>query len=180
MPDGRFWADHWWLIIILAVFAMPIISIMLRPIDEYLRYRRRRDAMEVLKVYAQQGKEPPPEVLDAIRPSGWSRSWHTNTATVEDMDAAPAENRREARRDARWARQEARWAERAERWERRRPLQRWNGAIFTGGLTAGFGIAAQYAEEGSQNVFLMVAIITGALFAASLVSALLATFLKAD
>jgi hypothetical protein len=178
MWEGRFWADHWWLIIVLAAFAVPIVGTVLSPINEYMRYRRRRDAMEVLKVYAQQGKEPPREVLDAINPGGWgSYRWGPptgNAATGPDMDGATD---RMSRRDERRA---ERWARRAERWERRQPLARWNGAIFMGALATGFGLASQYAPESSENVFLLVAIITGTLAAAAILSALLATFLKVD
>jgi hypothetical protein len=60
------WDRHWWLIIILAAFAVPIVQAIFEPWNRYLRYRRQRDAMETLRVYAAQGREPPPAVLAAL------------------------------------------------------------------------------------------------------------------
>jgi hypothetical protein len=49
----------WWLIFPLAGFAFA-------GFNQWLLYRRSRAALEVLKTYAAQGKEPPPELMRAL------------------------------------------------------------------------------------------------------------------
>ena len=50
--------DYWWLI-------FPVLVMGMGGWDRYLAYRKHRDSIELLKAYAAQGKEPPPEVLRA-------------------------------------------------------------------------------------------------------------------
>jgi hypothetical protein len=62
---AAFWQLHPWLIIILAVLAVPLVQALLDPWRRFLVYRERRAAIEALKVYAAQGRDPPAEVLAA-------------------------------------------------------------------------------------------------------------------
>jgi hypothetical protein len=163
------WDRHWWLIIVLAVFAVPIVQAIFEPWNRYLRYRRQRDAIDALKVYAAQGREPPPAVLDAL--GGRRFRWQAAAETVAEAATAKASDRRSRRQD-RWER----------RWEYRNaaePLRRWNWAIFAGAVTLGFGLAWRYGHQ-NNDAYLIVAIIAGALTAAGVVTALLATFWRVD
>jgi hypothetical protein len=163
------WDKHWWLIIILAALAVPIVQAIFEPWNRYLRYRRQRDAIDALKVYAAQGREPPPAVLDAL--GGRRFRWQAAAETVADAATAKAADKRSRRQD-RWER----------RWEYRNaaePLRRWNWAIFAGAVTLGFSLAWRYGHQ-NNDAYLIVAIIAGALTAAGVVTALLATFWRID
>jgi hypothetical protein len=160
-----FWEQHWWLIILLAVFAVPIVQALFAPWRRYLTYRERRDAIEALKVYANQGKEPPPDVLAAL--NGGVR-WRRRA-----RDAAFAAA------DAGMAWQDAVWTRQGSRWRARAVMGRWNWAIFAGAIAAGFAYASQHVTHDAET-YMVVAIIAGALTLAGVVSALMATFLKVD
>jgi hypothetical protein len=162
----RFWEDHWWLILILAVFAVPIVQAIFAPWGRYLQYRERRAAIDALKVYAAQGREPPPEVIDALAPRGWRRRARYAQGAAETAGATIGA----AVGAAGTAMDADRWYG---RWRRREPLRRWNGAIFAGAITAGFAYA--WHVQPTNDVFLVVAVIAGALTVAAVASALLAT-----
>jgi hypothetical protein len=163
------WNKHIWLIVVLAVFAVPLVQAFFAPWSRYLRYRERREAIEALKVYAAQGREPPAEVLNALG-GRWGR-WRAAAEDVADA-ATFAGGDKQARRDAR----------RQYRFEMRRyraPLRNWNGAIFCGAIAAGFGFAWEYGHH-HNDAFLIVAIIAGALTVAGVLTALLSTFWRID
>lgn len=60
------WAAHWWLL-------FPIFGFLMAFYSMWLQHRRSRDWMEVMKTYAQQGKEPPA----SMTPPGdaWGNPW---------------------------------------------------------------------------------------------------------
>jgi hypothetical protein len=68
-----FWAEHWWLI-------FPIGWFIFGGLGMWLNYRRGRDAMEIMKSYAAQGREPPAEILRAASgesdPDDWRGGRH--------------------------------------------------------------------------------------------------------
>src|SRR5690349_17227462 len=97
----RFWETHWWLIIILAVFAAPLVQALFGPWRRYLQYRERRDAIEALKTYAAQGREPPAEVLAALGGRPWVR-WASRGAS-EAVGAKVGSGAGSAERWERWA-----------------------------------------------------------------------------
>jgi len=166
---AQYWDAHPWLIIILAVIAVPIVQAFFEPWRRYLNYRERRDAIEALKVYATQGKEVPPDVLAAL--GGW-RGWRRRARDAATTAATAAV-------DAGMTWQDAWWARRGGRWQTRVAVGRWNWAIFAGAITAGFAYASQHVHEGADT-YMVVAIIAGALTIAGVVSALIATFLRYD
>lgn len=167
------WDTHWWVIIILAAIAVPIVQALFEPWNRYLRYRQRRDAIEALKVYAAQGREPPPEVLDAL--GGRRARWRAAAETVAGAAAGVAADRV----DDRWARRQERRDRRLEFRIASEPLRRWNWAIFAGAVTVGFGFAWQHAHR-DNDTYLIVAIIAGALTVAGVITALLTTFWRID
>ena len=63
-----FWADHWWLI-------FPIGWFIFGGLGMLLNYRRSRDAMDIMKSYAEQGREPPAEILRAASGEGEADEW---------------------------------------------------------------------------------------------------------
>jgi hypothetical protein len=162
----RFWEEHWWLIVILAVFAVPIVQALFEPWRRFLQYRERRAAIEALKVYATQGREPPPEVLDALAARRWRWRARTSQAAGAGLDAASSLGA-------------DRWTYNIERWRRREPLRRWNGAIFAAAITVGFAYAYQHVHQ-NADVYLIVAVIAGAMTVASVLSAIVATFWRID
>jgi hypothetical protein len=164
----RFWEDHWWLILILAVLAVPIVQAIFAPWGRYLQYRERRAAIDALRAYAAQGREPPPEVIDALAPRGWRRRARFAQGAGDAVGAAFGAAGAAADAD--------RWYG---RWRRREPLRRWNGAIFAAAITGGFAFAYEQ-THGDNQIFLVVAVIAGALTIASVASALIATFWRID
>jgi hypothetical protein len=162
----RFWEEHWWLIIILAVFATPIVQALFEPWRRYLLYRERRDAIEALKTYASQGREPPAEVLDALAARRWRWRPRDAHATSGGLGASASSGA-------------DRWERNVERWRRREPLRRWNGAIFAAAITAGFAYAYQHVHQ-NADIYLVVTVIAGAMTVAAVLSAIIATFWRVD
>jgi hypothetical protein len=148
-------------------------------------FRSRNQALEALKVYAQQGKEPPEELLRAV--DGW-RSWGSEwRQRWYDEDDAAAPGRRRAGGwsdpDAIRARTEyytARAAARAARWRRFEPIRRWNNAIFLAVGAAALYFAGQHyaADHVLSDRLYVGAIIVGALAVASVLAAILATLFR--
>jgi hypothetical protein len=174
------WDKYWWLVIILAVLAGPFVQALFAPWRQYLRYRRQKDAIEALKVYAAQNRDPPPEVLDALRGRWMWRAGRTARTVAENVAGGVASG------VAAGVRGDDRWDRRWDRWERRleirmagEPWRRWNWAIFAGSVTAGFGFAWRYAHA-NNDTFLIVAIISGALTIAAVLSAIAASFWRAN
>ena len=133
-------------------------------------------AIDALKIYAQQNRDPPPEVLDALRGRWIWRAGRTARTVAENVAGGVASG------VAAGVRGDDKWDRRFDRWERRmdiriasEPLRRWNWPIFTGSVTLGFGLAWQYAHA-NNDTFLIIAIIAGALTVAGVLSAMVATF----
>ncbi len=158
-----FWETHWWLIIILAVFAVPLVQALLDPWRRFLLYRERREALETLKVYAAQGKEPPAEVLAAVGGRRWGRRWARDAANGATSAGLNVEF----------------GADRMERWielrRSREPFRRWNGAIFAWAIAGGFAFASQHVHQ-YADTYLVIAAIAGALAVAATLSALIVSF----
>lgn len=131
--------EYWWLVFPLAGFAFGGFGM-------WLNYRRSRDAIELIKLYAQQGKEPPPGLINAVSRGG-------------AFDA--------------WALEEADWTgERPRRRDRRyRDVEK---LMTYTALTVGFGWAAWWGGEGPTRLaFGVVAFVMGMMAVSSLVILLL-------
>ncbi len=178
--------EHWWwLIIPLAAFTIPLAGIAASSISTWLHYRQRREALELIRTYAAQGKDPPPEVLAALGrgftgygadygPGGFT----PGQAAQEAMFGYGADTRAAARA-ARHAARAERYALKAEYRLWRSPVRRWNQAIFLTALAAGLYGASLYSHD-ADNIgrFQIGAIILGALAAAAMLSAVLTTLLR--
>ncbi len=184
----NFWTDHWWLLIPLGAFTIPLAGIALGGFAIWQDHQSRNRVLDTLKVYAQQGKEPPPELLDALRDPGddgrWKsrRSWTSSSANAAS-DAAEAAggvwNHAETIR-AQTEYYTARAAARSARWRAREPVRRWNNAIFLAvGAGALYFAAQHYAADHVLSDRLYVgSIIVGALAAAAVFAAILATLFR--
>jgi hypothetical protein len=168
--DG-FWQGHWWLLIILASFTIPLAGIAMGAWSTWLYFRNRRAAMDTLREYAAQGREPPKEVVDALTGGFRGHDWYG--------DEAPDYGDRASRYADRAARRAERFAARAERWRYREPLRRWHWAILWGALAFGLYYASGHMHDGGgSDRYLTAAIIVGAIAAAALLSAILSTIFR--
>jgi len=186
---SNFWADHWWLLIPLGAFTIPLAGIAMGAFATWQHYRSRNRALDALKVYAQSGKEPPEELLRAVGGArDWKWEWQQRWA--DEVRDAPAGAAAGARYAGRWSDPEAirarteyytaRATARAARWRSREPVRRWNNAIF---LVVGAGalyFAAQHyqADHILSDRLYIGAIIVGALAAAAVLAAVLATLFR--
>ena len=147
-----FWWSYWWLL-------FPIGAFVFGAWDRWLAYRRSRDHLELLKHYAAQGKEPPPEVMQELRngadpnapPPGYD-AWGYG-----GYWAHPRYMRRAWRGYYRWG-----------------PYWQWRSVIVTGAIAAGFWWASEYADwPGVEAPFRIVAIILTVVTAGNLLTAIL-------
>jgi hypothetical protein len=187
---SNFWADHWWLLIPLGAFTIPLAGIAMGAFATWQHYRSRNRALEALKVYAQQGKEPPEELLRAV---GGARDlrWEWQQRWADEVRDTATDGAAQGRRYAgRWSDPEAirarteyytaRATARAARWRSREPVRRWNNAIFlVVGAGALYYAAQHYAADHILSDRLYIgAIIVGALAAAAVLAAVLATLFR--
>jgi hypothetical protein len=174
--SNDFWGTHWWLIIVLLAMIFPISGMIMGAWAQHNYFRHRREALETLQIYAKQGKEPPPEVVDALTGWGWGggRRWRRRWAEAAATGTAAGA----ARSD--WSEAGAAYfAARAARWRAREPFRRWHNALFMTALTTGLYLASQQIHDAViADRFLVAAIIVGALAAASVLSALLVTVIR--
>jgi len=159
-----FWEGHWWLLVILASFTIPLAGIAMGAWSSWLYFRNRRAAMDTLKEYAAQGREPPKEVIDALTGGFKAHDWYAGDPS-EHPDRAAWYAARAERRAARFAYRE--------------PLRRWHWAILWGALAVGLYYASGHVHDaGGADRFLLAAIVVGALAAAALLSAILSTIFR--
>ncbi len=130
----------WWLI-------FPIMGFVSGLFGMWTSHRRQRDTLELMKTYAQQGKDPT-EIAKLLNngapPPQWGPYW----------GGGP-------------------WAGRA--W-RHGPYWEWRRAIVFGCLAAGFWLASEYSGiPGAVPAFHLVAIIMGVLAAGSVLFAVMIT-----
>jgi hypothetical protein len=142
----------------------------------WLRYRYMRAALDTLKTYAANGRDPPEALVKALTESHWppntaSGGWGWGPGPNGD-DEPYAQDTRSAR-----AAYRARWRHR----RHNSALYAWRQAIFWAALTAGFWFAAEYVQGGdAHNSLTIVAIITGAITVAALLGALMTTIVRAS
>ena len=142
MHDDTFlslFRQFWWLI-------FPLWWMVLRVIRTFRHQSAQDRALEVLRIYAAQGKEPPPEVLKALTQAGAARDDYADTS-------GPLYQRANSATSA--------W---------------WTFLVFAalaGGF--GYGGFYLFTDD-AHSAFMVVAIIMGILAAGSLVMALAATF----
>ena len=128
----------WWLI-------FPLSWFVVGGYRSWLSYRANRDTLDLIKTYAQAGREPPPELLAKL-----SKRWSDGDDNDHDHDHDDLRPR-----------------------YRRRRERSWYQVVLFAGLCAGFtyGAATDLYEAGPA--FVIVAFVMGALSLASLVSVLL-------
>lgn len=139
-----FWFSYWWLI-------FPVGAFLFGAWDRWLSYQRSRDALDVMKAYTAQGKDPPPELLRQVQDHAY-----------DDDDEEDYGYR--GRRGRRYR-----------RYYRRGPYWEWRATIITGAVAGAFWMASLYGYiPGTEGPFRFVAIIltcvAGANFAFALLS----------
>jgi len=147
------WFSYWWLV-------FPLGWFIFGAFDRWLSYQRSRDALDLIKTYTAQGKEPPPELMRRVQ----------DDAT----DGMPPGV------DARYYNRHVRRAyRRAYRWG---PYGAMRSAIFTGAIAAAFWFSAEmHYVPGADGPFRFVAIILGCITAGNLAFAILGlTFRRPD
>ncbi|MDP3748655.1 MAG: hypothetical protein Q8Q88_16575 [Phenylobacterium sp.] len=131
--------SYWWLIFPLAAFAFGAW-------DRWLAYSRSRAHLELIKTYAAQGKEPPPELMKRIQEE-------------EDDDE-----------ESDWSGLGRRHRRNSKRHSRHDDIRR---VIFTGALAGAFWIAAEASLiNGTEGPFRLVALILVCISGATLLSVL--------
>jgi uncharacterized membrane protein YccC len=132
--------SYWWLIFPLSWFVFDAYQ-------RWLAYRANRDTLDLLKSYAQAGRDPPPELLAKL-----SKRWDDS----DDVEEADEDDERARRRHRRRYRRHATWS---------------RVALF-GFLCAGFTFASATDLYEAGPAFVIVAFVMGALTVSSAVSIL--------
>jgi len=139
--------SYWWLLFPLAFFVFGAW-------DRWLAYKRSQAKLDLLRAYTTQGRDPPAELLKAVR----------DDDDLDDEYAADGFGRPSRRYYRR-------------RW--RNPYWAWRTALVTGAVALGFWLASEYAApEFDYWPFRLVAIILTCVAAGHLVVALLTTTLR--
>lgn len=152
---GWFFFSFWWLI-------FPLMGFVFGGFGMWMNHRRSQQALDILKTYAEQGKEPPPEVMQAIHGGGFNNPGYGPGGYGAGWGGP-------------WG---GGWGWRAYRWG---PYWAWRRVVVFASLAAGFAAAAWYGGDETNRAFTLVAIIMGCLTAGSLVFAILnSVFLRND
>lgn len=131
--------SYWWLLFPLGFFIASAF-------DQWMKYRRHRDTLDLIKSYADQGRDPPAELMSRL-----------NARDVADYDTDEDDDDRAVRRRYR---------------SRYRRERGWYQVVLFGVMAAGFGYAAATDIYGAGEAFVIVTFVMGALCLASLVSVL--------
>jgi amino acid permease len=131
--------QFWWLI-------FPLSWFVFGAYQSWLSYRANRDTLDLIKTYAQSGREPPPELMAKL-----SKRWNDgdDLGEVDDDDRFRRRHRRRHWRQHTWSRV----------------------ALF-GCLCAGFTFAAATNLYGAGPAFVIVSFVMAALAVAAAVSIL--------
>jgi hypothetical protein len=160
--NGFFWS-YWWLM-------FPIGAFVFGAWDRWLANRRSRDHLELIRTFAAQGKEVPPELLRQMGdvppdggptpPPGYSGGYNSGPyGGYGGYWGHPRYMRRAWRSYYRWG-----------------PYGQWRSAIVTAAVAAGFWFASEYADwPGAEEPFRLVAIIMSVVAAGNLLLAILST-----
>jgi hypothetical protein len=143
--------SYWWLL-------FPIGFFVFGAWDRWLAYQRSRDRLELIRTFAAQGKDPPPELMKAVR----------EDEAMDDADPRygygmhPRHMRRMYRRAYRWS-----------------PYWQWRTTFITGAVAAGFWFASEYADfPGTEAPFRLVAIIMTFVAAGHLIAAVFSSVFR--
>lgn len=132
--------QFWWLI-------FPLSWFVFGAYQSWLSYKANRDTLDLIKTYAQSGREPPPELLAKL-----SKRWNDGDDRDEPDDG-----------DDRWRRR---------RYRRYRRYHGWSRVALFGCLCLGFIFAATNDLYGNGPAFAIAAFVMGALAVSSVVSIL--------
>lgn len=127
--------SYWWLL-------FPLSWFIAGAWHSWLNYRRHRDSLDIIRKYADSGKEVPAGLLDKL-----------GAPLTDDWDD-----------DYR--------GRRGRRYYRRRAYGGWYQVVLFGSLAAGFAYASWTDIYGAGQAFTIVAFVMAAMFLASLVATL--------
>jgi hypothetical protein len=156
-----FFRSYWWLL-------FPIGAFVFGAWDRWLAYKRSRDHLDLLKHYAQQGKEPPPELVRGVGddmsgeapggyPPGGPGGPYGPYGPYGYGWGGPRYMRRMYRNYYRYG-----------------PYWQWRSVFVTGAIAAGFWFASEWSDwPGTFAPFRLVAIILTIVCCGNLVFALI-------
>ena len=177
MTALEFFAGFWWLI-------FPIMGFAFGGFGMFMRHRQSQKALDILKIYADQGKEPPPEVLRAVyghephapgygapNPPPPGNANAPNYGSGPGYGPGPGYNQGWG---GPWGWGDP-WSWRAHRWG---PFWAWRRFFIFTSLAVGFGVAAWYEGGFEAEGFVIVTIIMGVLAVGSLLTAIMQSMWK--
>ncbi|WGM39896.1 hypothetical protein [Caulobacter sp. NIBR1757] len=135
--------SYWWLL-------FPLGFFVVQAWDQWMRYLKHKNTLDLVKSYAEQGRDPPADLLAQVKADGAALD-----ASIDDDDDDDRSRRRRYR-------------------SRYRRERGWYQVVLFGSLALGFGYAAMTDLLGIGEAAVIVAFVMGALCAASLVSTLMA------
>jgi hypothetical protein len=146
-----FFYGFWWLI-------FPIMFFAFGAWDRWLAYKRSKERLDLLRTYAAQGKDPPPELMRTLN----EEEDLDDEASAYGLHDRYGRRRRHMRRYWRYG-----------------PYWAWRTAIVTGAVAAGFWFASEYADiPGIDWPFRLVAIIMTCVAAGHAVAAIFSTIFR--
>jgi hypothetical protein len=153
-----FFSSYWWLL-------FPIGFFVFGAWDRWLAYKRSRDHLDLLKHYAQQGKEPPPELVRGVNDMAGGAMPGEAPGAYPGYPGAPPPP---FPHPYYWGRDRA-WR----RYYRWGPYWQWRSAFISGAVAAGFWFASEYSDiPSADGAFRLVAIIMSFVFVGNLLGAI--------
>jgi hypothetical protein len=149
-----FFNSYWWLL-------FPIGFFVFGAWDRWLAYRRSRDHLDLLRSYAEKGKDPPPELVRNVSDDmpGEAPGGYPPGYGYGGYWGYPRHMRRAYRNYYRWG-----------------PYWQWRSAFVTGAVAAGFWAASEWSDwPGTYEPFRLVAIIMTIVAVGNLVFAVMAS-----
>jgi hypothetical protein len=174
MSAADLFLGFWWLI-------FPVLGFVFAGFGMWMHHNRSQRALDILKIYADQGKDPPPEVLRAVYGHADPAQGYGGPTGQGPVNPTPPNYASGPGYGSGWGGPwgwggwGGPWSWRAYRWG---PFWAWRRVFIFTSLAVGFGVAAWYEGGRDAEGFVIVTIIMSVLAVGALLTAIMQSMWK--